>query len=128
SLLGQLARQQGKRTAVELFGSLKNMAQRLLESLRYCRWGEAAVDAAVAATIQIPVNSSLGAAARGRGWGGGRGFCCGGRGVTRRLPSRTLSFCLAAPHRPLTDRLPRPRASRRAPISQGWRLGQRLVW
>src|SRR5262249_29729056 len=39
--------------------------------------------------------------------------------LTRRLPSRTLSFCLAAPHRPLTDRLPRPRASRRAPISQG---------
>jgi len=58
SLLGQLARQQGKRTAVELFGSLKNMAQRLLESLRYCRWEEAAFDAAVAATIQIRLNSS----------------------------------------------------------------------
>ena len=33
SLLRQLAQEQGKRTAVELFGSLKNMAQRLLESL-----------------------------------------------------------------------------------------------
>ena len=31
SLLRHLAREQGKRTAVELFGSLKNMAQRLLE-------------------------------------------------------------------------------------------------
>ena len=43
---------------MELFGSLKNMAQRLLESLRYCRWEEAAFDAAVAATIQIRLNSS----------------------------------------------------------------------
>jgi hypothetical protein len=34
SLWSQRARQQGKRTAVELFGSLKDMAQRSLESLR----------------------------------------------------------------------------------------------
>src|SRR5262249_31065282 len=58
SLLGQLARQQGKRTAVERFGSLKNMAQRLVEGRRYRRWEEAAFDAAVAATIQIRLNSS----------------------------------------------------------------------
>src|SRR5262249_18644217 len=38
SLLRQLAQEQGKRTAVELFGSLKNIAQRLLESLRYRHW------------------------------------------------------------------------------------------
>ena len=38
SLLRHLAREQGKRTAVELFGSLKNMAKRLLESLRYRHW------------------------------------------------------------------------------------------
>ena len=31
SLLLHLATEQGKRTAVELFGSLKNMAQRLLD-------------------------------------------------------------------------------------------------
>src|SRR4029079_16123608 len=35
SLLRRLAQEQGKRTAVELFGSLRNMAQRLVESLRY---------------------------------------------------------------------------------------------
>ena len=45
-------------TAVALFGSLKNMAQRLLESLRYRCWEEEAFDAAVAATIQIRLNSS----------------------------------------------------------------------
>ncbi len=58
SLLRQLAEQAGKRTAVELFGSLKNMAQRLLESLRYCRWEDEAFDPAAAATIQIRLNSS----------------------------------------------------------------------
>jgi hypothetical protein len=58
SLLRQLAEQQGKTTAVGLFGSLKNMAQRLLESLRYRRWEDEAFDAAAAATIQIRLNSS----------------------------------------------------------------------
>ena len=38
SLLRHLAKSEGRRTAVELFGSLKNMAQRLLESVRYRRW------------------------------------------------------------------------------------------
>ena len=50
SLLRHLAQEQGKRTAVELFGSLKNLAQRLLESLRYLpgltrlstEWGQVA--------------------------------------------------------------------------------------
>lgn len=58
SLLRQLAQGQGKRTAVELFGSLKNMAQRLLESLRYRRWEDEAFDAAAAAKIQVRLNSS----------------------------------------------------------------------
>ena len=39
-----LAQEQGKRTAVELFGSLKNMALRFLESLRYVYWPEEAFD------------------------------------------------------------------------------------
>jgi hypothetical protein len=58
SLLRQLARQQGQRTAVEWFGSLKNMAQRLLESLRYWTWPEAAFDAAAARRRQIRLDSS----------------------------------------------------------------------
>jgi hypothetical protein len=58
SLLGHLAREQGKRTAVELFGSLRNMAQRLLESLRYRHWPDEAFDRAAAATIQIRLDSS----------------------------------------------------------------------
>jgi len=58
SLLRQLAEQVGKRTAVALFGSLKNMAQRLLESLRYRRWEDEAFDVGRAATIQIRLDSS----------------------------------------------------------------------
>jgi hypothetical protein len=58
SLLRQLAEQQGKKTAVELFGALKNMAQRLLESLRYRHWEDEAFDVAAAARIQIRLNSS----------------------------------------------------------------------
>jgi hypothetical protein len=58
SLLQHLAQEQGQRTAVELFGSLKNMAQRLLESLRYRRWQDEAFDAAAAAKVQIRLNSS----------------------------------------------------------------------
>jgi hypothetical protein len=58
SLLRQLAQQQGKRTAVDQFGSLKNMAQRLLESLRYWSWPEAAFDPAAARRRQIRLESS----------------------------------------------------------------------
>ena len=58
SLLRQLAQEQGKRTAVELFGSLKNMAQRLLDSLRYWIWPEEAFDPAGAGAIQIRLDSS----------------------------------------------------------------------
>jgi hypothetical protein len=58
SLLRQLAQEQGKRTAVELFGSLKNMAQRLLESLRYQRWPDEAFDPRGAGSIQIRLDSS----------------------------------------------------------------------
>jgi hypothetical protein len=58
SLLRRLAVQQGKKTAVELFGALKNMAQRLLESLRYRLWEDEAFDAASSARIQIRLNSS----------------------------------------------------------------------
>ena len=58
SLLRQLAQQQGKRSAVDLFGSLKNRAQRLLESLRYWHWPEEAFELAGAGSIQIRLDSS----------------------------------------------------------------------
>ena len=58
SLLRRLAQEQGKRTAVEWYGSSKNMAQRLLESLRYWRWPEEAFDGAGAGSIQIRLDSS----------------------------------------------------------------------
>jgi hypothetical protein len=58
SLLRQLAQRQGKKTAVALFGAVKNMAQRLLESLRYRHWEDEAFDEAAAAKIQIRLNSS----------------------------------------------------------------------
>jgi len=58
SLLRQLAREQGQRTAVVLFGSLKNMAQRLLESLRYHHWPDEVFDRAQSAGIQIRLDSS----------------------------------------------------------------------
>jgi len=58
SLLVHLAQEQGKGTAVELFGSLKNMAQRLLESLRYQRWPDEAFDRAGSGPIQIRLDSS----------------------------------------------------------------------
>ena len=58
SLLRQLAQAQGKRSAVELFGSLKNMAQRLLDSLRSWTWPAEAFDAAGAGAIQIRLDSS----------------------------------------------------------------------
>jgi hypothetical protein len=52
SLLRQLALELG-RTPVQLFGSLKNMAQRLLESVRYRSWPEAAYAAAAAMQIRF---------------------------------------------------------------------------
>jgi hypothetical protein len=58
SLLRQLAEGQGKRTAVELYGSLKNMAHRFLDSLRYWHWPEGAFDQAAAGSIQIRLDSS----------------------------------------------------------------------
>ena len=58
SLLRRLAQEQGKRTARELFGSLKNMAQRLLESLRYRHWPEEVFDRTGAGAIQIRWDTS----------------------------------------------------------------------
>jgi hypothetical protein len=58
SLLWHLAQEQGKRTAVALYGSLKNMAQRLLESLRYRHWPDEVFDRAGAGAIQIRLDSS----------------------------------------------------------------------
>jgi hypothetical protein len=58
SLLLHLAQEQGRRSALELYGSLKNMAQRLLDSLRYRHWPDAVFDRAGAAVIQIRLDSS----------------------------------------------------------------------
>jgi hypothetical protein len=58
SPLLHLAQEQGKRTAVELFGSLKNMAQRLLESLRYQHWPDEVFDPAATGRIQIRLDTS----------------------------------------------------------------------
>ncbi len=55
SLLRRLAQEQGKRSAVAFFGSLKNMADRLLESLRNLRWPEAAF---AAVPMQIRFDTS----------------------------------------------------------------------
>jgi hypothetical protein len=58
SLLLHLAQEQGQRTAVDLFGSLKNMAQRLLESVRYWHWPDEVFDRTGASPIQIRLDSS----------------------------------------------------------------------
>jgi len=58
SLLRRLAEAQGKRTAVQWFGSLKNMAQRLLESLRYVDWTEETLAQFGAGPIQIRFDTS----------------------------------------------------------------------
>ena len=58
SLLRQLARTQGQPSALALYGSLKNMAQRLLESIRYLHWPAAVFDTQAAARIQIRLDSS----------------------------------------------------------------------
>lgn len=55
SLLRQLAQEQGKGSAAALFGSLKNMAERLRESLRNLVWPE---EAYTARPMQIRFNSS----------------------------------------------------------------------
>lgn len=44
---------EGKRTALALFGSLKNSAHRLLESVRQRQWPEASYDATRAAALPI---------------------------------------------------------------------------
>jgi hypothetical protein len=56
SLLRALARQAGKRSAVGLFGSLKNMADNLVESLRNLAWPEDAFGPA--GSMQIRLDSS----------------------------------------------------------------------
>jgi hypothetical protein len=55
SLLRRLAQQQGKKSALAFFGSLKNMADRLLESLRNWIWPE---EAFAAVRIQIRFDTS----------------------------------------------------------------------
>jgi hypothetical protein len=56
SLLRQLAQDLG-RTPLQLFGSLKNMAERLRESVRFLRWPEEAYDAEAARRIQVRLDS-----------------------------------------------------------------------
>ena len=58
SLLRQLAQQLGQSTAVKLFGSLKNVASRLLESLRNLRWPNEVFDRELAGKIQIRFDTS----------------------------------------------------------------------
>jgi len=57
SLLRRLAAECG-RTPWQLFGGLCNIARRLLESLRYCVWGEEAFDPDPNERIQIRLDSS----------------------------------------------------------------------
>ena len=55
SLLRQLAQRQGYRSAVAMYGSRKNMAQRLLQSLRDLPWPQ---EACTRLRIQIRFDSS----------------------------------------------------------------------
>jgi hypothetical protein len=57
NLLRQLAQQSGQRSTLGLFGSLKNIAHRLLDSVRYLRWPADVFDRASAAKIQIRLES-----------------------------------------------------------------------
>jgi hypothetical protein len=57
SLLRQLAAET-QQTPQQLFGSLKNMVQRLLESVRFLSWPAEAFDVAAARRIQIRWNTS----------------------------------------------------------------------
>jgi len=56
SLLRQLAAEVGK-TTLQLFGSLRNIGRRLLESLRYLAWPEEAFEASAAKGMQIRLES-----------------------------------------------------------------------
>jgi hypothetical protein len=58
SLLRRLAQQQGKATAVAFFGSLKNIARRLLESVRQRIWPEESYQPAQAAALRIHLEDS----------------------------------------------------------------------
>ena len=58
SLLRHLAEEQGKRTAVELYGGLVDMAQRLLESVRYLHWPDEVFEVAGRKKMQIRLDSS----------------------------------------------------------------------
>ena len=75
SLLRQVAQELGK-TPAQLFGSLKNIARRLLESFRFVRIQDEAYDPVAAADSR-----SAWIAASGRGWtavrGSGGSFCVG---------------------------------------------------
>jgi hypothetical protein len=57
NLLRRLAAEWGQ-TPVQLFGSLRNMAERLRESVRFLRWPEEAYDEEAAGRIQIRLDSS----------------------------------------------------------------------
>jgi hypothetical protein len=57
SLLRRLAEAHGK-TTIQWFGSLKNIAHRLLESLRNYVWPEASYDARAAAALHIGLDTS----------------------------------------------------------------------
>jgi hypothetical protein len=57
SLLRRLAAAAGK-TPLQLFGSLKNIARRLLEALRYLPWPEESFDAVAAARLHISLDTS----------------------------------------------------------------------
>ena len=56
SLLRQLAAELGK-TPLQLFGSIKNMAERLRESVRFVHWPSAVYELATAQRIQIRLDS-----------------------------------------------------------------------
>ena len=57
SLLRRLAAEVGQ-TPLQLFGSLKNMGRRLLESVRNLAWPETAFSVAAARRIQVRLDSS----------------------------------------------------------------------
>ena len=57
SLLRRLAEEAG-RPVWKLFGSLKNVARRLLDSVRYGTWEESWFDAGQAATLRIGLDDS----------------------------------------------------------------------
>jgi hypothetical protein len=57
SLLRRLAEAHGK-TPLQWFGSLKNIARRLLDSLRYSLWPDASYDARAAAALHIGFDTS----------------------------------------------------------------------